>query len=262
MSVCAPAPIPARLHVAAHSSQTHCLLMHGYNALPAELDDLAGRLAADGLGRRILRLPGDEGSGRALAESTWDEWTDVVGDAVTDAAHRSDSVIVIGHSLGAALALWAAVDSSSVSGVVALCPPLRLWPAEAAAIRVARRVVPSVPAWYVDITPKRRHSTPVIEHADPAMPLRPLSGLIAGLRDLRTRLDRVTCPALVVCARHDHVVPWRDGLEAYQRLASQRKELLVLDRSFHAVLHDVEQELVERRVAAFCQSLRPSRDAP
>ena len=262
MSQYAPSLVAATPHAPIDSVRTCCLLIHGYNSLPAELDALAERLEAEGFECRTLRLPGDEGSGLNLAECTWDDWTEAVCDAVNDAAHCYESVIAIGHSLGAALALWVAADSPLVSGVVALCPPLKLWPAEAAAIRVARHVVPSVPAWYVDITPERRHCTPVIEHAEPAMPLRPLRGLIAGLRELRSRLDRVICPALVVCARHDHVVPWRDGLEVYCRIASQRKELLVLDRSFHAVLHDVEQDLVERRVAAFCQSLRPSRDAP
>jgi len=61
---------------------------------------------------------------------------------------------------------------------------------------------------------------------------------------------------LVVTARHDHIVPWRDGIEAFARIGSTHKELLVLTRSFHAVLHDVERDRVERHVEAFCQGLQ------
>lgn len=259
--MCSLWPVAVTTGPAAGPDRVYCLLLHGYNALPAEFDALAERLADDAVACHVLRLPGDEGTGRPLAESAWDGWESATRAAVTDAANRYGPVALIGHSLGAALALRVAADSSLVRGVVALCPPLRLWPGEGLAIRVAQRAVSKLPAWPVDITPERRHCTPAIEHAEPSLPLRPLAGLVVALRDMRGRLDRVTCPALVVCARHDHVVPYRDGLEVYARIASERKELLVLDRSFHAVLHDVEQDLVERSVRAFCWSLSCSPDA-
>ena len=112
--------------------------------------------------------------------------------------------------------------------------------------------MPFVPSWPVDITPERRHCCAAIDHAHAHMPLGPLASFIRALPDVRHHLTKVTCPALIVCARHDHVVPARDGIEAFSRLGSVQKQLLILARSFHAVLHDVEQELVECTIESFC----------
>ena len=71
------------------------------------------------------------------------------------------------------------------------------------------------------------------------------------------RLPAVRCPALVMCARHDHIVPMEDGVDAYTRLGSARKELLVLSRSYHLVLQDIQRELVMSRIADFCAEVAP-----
>jgi pimeloyl-ACP methyl ester carboxylesterase len=134
-----------------------------------------------------------------------------------------------------------------------------MWPGEVRVIRALRYLLPwllVLPALPVDITHERKGSTPAVNHAHPYMPLCPLASVFRALPDLRHHLSRVTCPVLVVAARHDHVVPGRDGIEVFARIGSAHKELLMLKRSFHAVLHDVEQERVEQRIAAFCQVLR------
>jgi esterase/lipase len=65
----------------------------------------------------------------------------------------------------------------------------------------------------------------------------------------------------VICARHDHVVPARDGLLTFALLGSAEKELL-LEHSYHEVLHDVEQSLVEERICRFCIRLSSRQPAP
>jgi carboxylesterase len=66
----------------------------------------------------------------------------------------------------------------------------------------------------------------------------------------------------VICARHDHVVPARDGLLVFALLGSAEKELLILEHSYHEVLHDVEQSLVEERICRFCIRLSSHQTAP
>jgi long-subunit acyl-CoA synthetase (AMP-forming) len=65
------------------------------------------------------------------------------------------------------------------------------------------------------------------------------------------------------CARDDrrhgtdHVVPARDGRLIFKRLGSSHKELLVLERSYHEVLHDIEQAQEEESIRRFCTRVAP-----
>lgn len=229
-----------------------CLLVHGFNAVPAEFDQVTQRLTRRGISCRALRLPGHEGGVHALAATTYSEWLAAVSDATEEALCLSSSVVLIGHSLGAALALAVAAREPRLAGVVALCPPLSMWPGVGSVVRAVHRVVPLVPAFPHDVSRARRGCMRGIGHAARWMPLRPLHSLFCALPALREDLRAVTCPALVVCARRDHVVPAQDGYETFALLGSRRKELLPLDRSSHQVLHDSEWEVVERRICRFC----------
>jgi esterase/lipase len=48
-----------------------------------------------------------------------------------------------------------------------------------------------------------------------------------------------------------------DGVEAYERLGSTRKQLLVLARSRHLVLQDVQREVVISQIEGFCAQVAP-----
>ena len=84
-----------------------------------------------------------------------------------------------------------------------------------------------------------------------------LHTLMNALPRLRRQLPSIIMPALVIAAHHDHVVPVRDGREAYNLLGSERKNLVVLPHSFHAVTKDVERHVVSKHVIEFCRAEMP-----
>jgi carboxylesterase len=86
--------------------------------------------------------------------------------------------------------------------------------------------------------------------------LRAVHSLFGGLCELERDLAAVRCPALVLCARHDHTVPMRDGLAVHELLSAERKELIVLEQSYHAVTLDLERMVVFGHVLRFCRGLR------
>jgi carboxylesterase len=140
---------------------------------------------------------------------------------------------------------------------VALCPPVRLFDPLAKAVAAARHVTPYLPAWSEDIRDRkgaRRRYRREVYHWTSTVALHTM---MCALPRLRRQLPDVTAPALIIAARHDHVVPVRDGREAYALLGSERKELVVLSHSFHAVTKDVERHAVTERVIAFCQAEEP-----
>jgi carboxylesterase len=133
-----------------------------------------------------------------------------------------------------------------------MCPPLRLHPGEIAAVRLARYLVPFVPGWLHDIPLRHWQAVRQVRHACSWIPLGPVVSLLRALPGLGQELPQIRQPALVICARHDHVVPARDGMLTFTLLGSTQKELVILERSFHEVLHDIEQPRVEASIRRFC----------
>jgi carboxylesterase len=232
-----------------------CILIHGINGSPEDMEGLNEDLSDQGFVVRNLLLPGHGTSVRDFARHGWTEWKLAVERAVDESLARHRRVVVIGHSLGAALALAVASERPRLTGVIALCPPVRLYDPLAKAVAAARYVTPYLPAWGEDIRDRagsRRRNA-----IYPFTSTEALHTLMNALPRLRRQLPSVTVPALVITARHDHVVPVRDGREAYTLLGSERKELVVLRHSFHSVTRDLERHIVSERVSAFCRAEMP-----
>ncbi len=247
----------ARREQSVEGARGVCILVHGINGSPEDMRDLGAALTAEGYETRNLLLPGHGTNLRDFTRHGWDEWKLAVERAVDEALGSQRPVFVIGHSLGASLALAVASERPQLAGVAALCPPVRLFDPLAKAVAAARHVTPYLPAWSEDIRDRKgarlRYRREVYRWTSTAA----LHTLLCALPRLRRQLPAVTIPALVIAARHDHVVPVRDGREAYALLGSQRKELVVLRHSFHAVTKDVERHAVAAHVLAFCQGEAP-----
>lgn len=231
-----------------------CILIHGINGSPEDMDDLGAQLGAHGFEARNMLLPGHGTSVRDFARHGWDEWKLAVEIAVDEALTLGQPVFVIGHSLGAALALAVASERPRLAGVVAMCPPVRLSDAMAIAVSAARYITPYLPAWSEDIRDRKGARLRYRRDVYSWTSTEALHTLMRALPKLRRQLPAIIAPALIVAARHDHVVPVRDGREAYALIGSERKELMVLSHSYHAVTKDVERHIVAERVIAFCQA--------
>ncbi len=233
-----------------------CVLVHGFNGEPVDMCQLEDRLGGEGFATRNLLLPGHGTSPRDFAVHGWDDWFDHVLSATRAALARGERVVLIGHSMGAGVSLAVASQESRVEGVVALCPPLRLNPRVRRLVALTHRVLPYIPSWGEDVRDRRGARDRYIRKAYHLTATATIHDLFSALPRLEAALPDVRCPALIVCARHDHVVPVRDGIATHQLVGSVEKELLVLERSYHAVTKDVERHVVFERVSRFCQRIR------
>ena len=231
------------------------ILTHGFNGEPVELHEVEDDLKALGWSVTNQLLPGHGVSLRDFARSGWDDWYGAVAGEARIATARGERVVLIGHSLGAALSLLAAARIPGIAGVVALCPPLAIDPRAQRRVAHARSVIPYIPSWGEDLRDRKGARSAFPRHVHRWTPLASLHSLLITLPIVRSALPEITCPALVICSRNDHVAPVQGGLDTYALLGSAQKELLVLERSYHAVTKNVERVTVRNRILVFCQKL-------
>jgi len=75
------------------------------------------------------------------------------------------------------------------------------------------------------------------------------------IKKCKETLPRVTSPVLVVQAENDDMTSPRNAQFILERVASERRELLLLKDSYHLVSADRERSRVAERLQHFCGSL-------
>lgn len=97
------------------------LLIHGFPGTPAEMHPLAEALNGLGWTCRGLLLPGFGTQLEALPEKKWTEWRQAALDALASLRCEHSPLVLVGHSMGAAVALSAAARLR-VEGMILLAP--------------------------------------------------------------------------------------------------------------------------------------------
>lgn len=104
-----------------NSGQPAALLVHGFPGTPAELRPLATSLHWAGWTVHGPLLPGFGANIDTLFERDHREWVSAVEQALANLQKKHSTVLLVGYSMGAALALQAAARQSP-SGLVLIAP--------------------------------------------------------------------------------------------------------------------------------------------
>jgi carboxylesterase len=225
------------------------LLVHGLNGNTGDMAELEEVLQKHGIITKNMLLPGHGSKVKNMLSTGWEEWAQAVHDELSRLKEMCDVVFLVGHSLGGALVLHVAANED-VAGVVPICAPLHLHLWLKPAVSIGKYLLPLVPTLREDVRdPEARHrySRDVYRWT----PLHPVESMVRYLPQLRTELQRITAPSLIITSLHDHVVPSRDGREIYKLIGSREKHLVTLHRSYHVVMKDHDREEVFDKTLAF-----------
>lgn len=245
-----------------------CLLIHGFTGGPDEMEGLGEHLAAAGHTVFGLRLPGHAGPPDELAAVRWADWLESVRAGLAYLRARSETVSLVGFSLGGALALMIAAEQP-VDRLAVIATPMYLHsPVPLGLLALARHTVP----WYYPLAQARfddpeiraqiLRRAPDIDLDDPQVQER-LRGEIrislGAIDELRMALERtrqalpaVRAPILVMHGRDDEVAPLRSPAIILEGVASPRRELAWWEAAGHQLLiHGPNRLDIYRRVAAF-----------
>src|SRR6185503_8890587 len=238
------------------------LLLHGGGDTPQTLRYLAEHLYQRGYAVHAPLLPGHGRSIEDFARVTSGEWRDAARTAYREMRERHNWVGVAGLSMGGALAVQVAAETSDLPALALLAPYLSMPREVAIAARLARFWGIAVP--YVrSLDPGARRSI-----NDPEEDARNLAyGVFtpAALRALRATvaraaslLPRVAAPTLMIQSREDNRIAPADAQRAFDRLGTTDKELMWIEGAGHVITVDYGRDRVFEVLGRWLDSHRAS----
>lgn len=231
-------------------NRTGCLLLHGFTASPQEMRGLGEHLAEKGFSVLGVRLFGHATDIRDMLRARWTDWLSSVEDGYHLLSESTDRVVVMGLSLGGALALLFAA-STPVSGVVAMSTPYALPPdPRLRLVRLLGGIVRFIPKG----PPDYRDPQAAIDRRDyKAYPLPAMEQVQGALAALRAAVPQVTAPLLLIHSKEDNFVTPENSITIYRHVGSSDKARMLVENSNHVITLDAARQQVFEAAAAFAR---------
>jgi len=250
------------------------ILIHGLTGTPNEMRFLAFVFHSQGYTVFCPRLANHGQPLAVLRATPWEDFYGTVRTAYRRLAADHREVFASGLSMGALLALLLADEFPAVAGVSCLSPTLFYdgWnvPWYHFLLHLApwsglenhfyfkeeppyglknERIRESVHKFYAHAALEDMRD--VDRFGYPYFPVRLLSELRRLVRHLRRRLGSIRTPCQVIQARHDDVTSLRNATLIHDGVASARKELILLEDSYHVITADQERGKVAQHLLDF-----------
>lgn len=233
------------------------LLLHGFTGNPETLRPLEAPLRALGLSVAMPLLRGHGGpSPEALEAVRWPDWVADGASALEQLSTQAERVIVVGHSMGALVALHLAADhGTSIDSLVLAATPIRLASllAPGRPLQLLRPLVQRlVRRWPIPKT----YRDPTLAIHDSSYEWSPMAPLISFLQfsaQTQGRLGEVSCPALILQSHTDPMVLDGSATALFSGLATPAadKRLAWFEHSGHELFLDLEHQAVVETVLLF-----------
>jgi len=222
------------------------LVLHGFTGCPQSMRGQAEALATAGFTVELPRLPGHGTTVEDMLTTSWDDWFACADASYRDLAERCEHVAVMGLSMGGTLALSLAARHRAIAAIVlvnAAAMPMAEMADLIAGLLASGEIV-------MDAISNDVAKPGVVELAYDKTPLEPLATLGTAIDELQSQLGDITCPAMVMNAPDDHVVPSANGDHVAERLGGT-VERLSLDRSYHVATIDHDADLISEATVDF-----------
>jgi carboxylesterase len=227
------------------------LVIHGFTGNPVTVRPLADAFVDAGFTVSMPRLPGHGTTLEDMDTTGWADWSAEAERAYLELAEHCEKVVVCGLSMGGTLTCWLAAHHPEIAGIVTVNaavlpydPALR--DMVQAMVDAGERFTESVGSDIAD--------PDAYEPAYAGSPLRPLVSLFDVVNELQEDLPRITCPALIMNSREDHVVD-PVASEHLASVVSGPVERLVLERSYHVATLDHDKDLINERAVEFARKV-------
>lgn len=209
------------------------LLVHGFTGSPADMRAVADEVYACGIDAHALLLPGMASDIGRLNDMTGAIWREAVHKRWREIADRYERTVLVGYSLGGALALLTALESAP-DLLVLIAPLSRIADRRAVFLPVFKHIIRSIrPYGRLDWNDTRVHNwfravRPTIPTRDPVNQdvltheatygTRMLDEMRRLLIEVRRHAPDITVPTVVIQGGDDGIVLPRDTHRLAARL--------------------------------------------
>lgn len=233
------------------------LFIHGFIGTPNNFNDLPDVTAAAGWYSEAMLLPGHGTTPHEFERTPPEEIIGGVFEKARDLRKTHKTLVILGHSMGGALATLAAKEVQP-DGLILVAPyyGLSKYPPLDTSLEVLARVIAPILRWI----PARPGGAPVALAENRAKVLDygwvPTRGMQAAMAIRRRAvapgvLEAIDCPVLLVQSHNDSVTNWHASDAQSRRFPNASVETRWLEESDHVVFWDYDAETVKKQVLAF-----------
>jgi len=225
------------------------LVLHGFTSHIHCVDPLLPGIEEMGVPYRFPILRGHGTRPEDMEHATAQDWYDDAENALLDLYQDAEKIIVVGLSMGGAMALdLAAYHRDKVAGVVSI----------AAAVKVADPLAPLSPVlaglirfWpspnaYNDKELEKKENKNYKKFSTKAF-----ASLYRYIKGTKNRLSFIKAPILIVETKKDTVVSPESANIIYEKVSSKDKKIVWFEKTNHEMLLDMESEQVIKVVLDF-----------
>ncbi|HPO15521.1 MAG TPA: alpha/beta fold hydrolase [Candidatus Hydrogenedentes bacterium] len=237
------------------------LFVHGFSGTGNNYHDLPDRVADTGWRTRVMLLPGHGTSPFTFETTTADELLSAVIQELRAMRDRYEKLVLVGHSMGGALATLAA-SQMPLDGLILAAPYYNVtfkWYYVLTAEQWAKMLSPLIrwihaPAENQPVN-RREVRTQILSY--PWIPTRAFltaMSLAERARQLET-LHRIYCPTLLIHSTKDNVTSPETAAKAFAEIPSANKRAIWIEHSDHIIFWDYDREQVAEETLAFLKQV-------
>ncbi len=215
--------------------------------MPTSIRYYAEGLAKAGFTVAVPRLKGHGTTPDDMARSTASDWIRDLEQGLAWLKERCDTLFITDLSMGGTLTLYMAGQYPGMfKGVIPINALIFNNNPDLASLVYTADAPAELPGIGSDI---KAQDTKELVYA--AVPIPTLKELFALTKVADELLLRITCPALIMVSREDHVVPPANAEYILQKLSNQDKQIVWLENSYHVATLDNDKDLIVQKSVEF-----------
>lgn len=227
------------------------LMLHGLTATPNDFREYAESIISKKYTVSVPLLAGHGTDFQNLNITMWQEWYEDVKNAYLYLTEKCDQIIVIGQSIGGALALHLAAQYK-IDGLVLMAPGLFFKNRASLFLPLISLVKKYInkkngPDIKNDFSRKK-----AISYAK--IPVRSINEAARLFDQIKKEIPNIFTPVLIFHSIYDHVIDYKSSEYIINQISSKCKRLITLRNSYHILSLDNEKNIILREIISFIKT--------